>query len=305
MKTFYTTLLAFLVLVGVIFGVRSMRTVDASQSCAWVRFGKVIGEAATGFQFTNPFNSKACYPRQSILFQTAADATGDGKVDSKADYFDFPVEIKTSDGQSAMLEFNLKFHVEPACAVTIRKTIATSQNDLVMRVVNNFSRSIPRDIAPEFTATQLYGKDRNIYEANIKAALIPLFTASCVSLDEFILRDINFDQKYEDTMEQKQIQMENVTVQKHIAEQAVENAKATVTNAQAAADAQIESARGQAETTRLMAIAEAEAIRVKGDALKLNPAMLSYKFFDALAVTKSLVPWSAIQGYLPLPTPLP
>lgn len=282
-------------------GVASIRIIDAAKTCAWVRLGTVIGEAKTGFQFTHPLNDAVCYPRQSVLFQTAADVTGDGKVDSQADYYDFPVEIKTLDGQSAMLEFNLKFHVEPGCASVLRTSIASNTSDLVVRVVNNFSRSIPRDLAPAYTATRLYGIDRNVYEKDIRDTLDPLFTANCVSLDEFILRDINFDAEYEATMEQKQIQYENITVQKHIADQAVENARATVTNAQAQADAAIEAARGQAETTRLMAIAEAEAMRVKGQALQDYPEMMSLKFFDALSTANwSLIPYDSIQGYLPI-----
>lgn len=298
----------------VVLGLFSIRTIDVGKSCAWVLFGKVTGEAEPGLQLVNPFKHAVCYPRQSVLFQTAGDVTGDGKVDSQADYFDFPVEIKTFDGQSAMVEFNLKFHVESACAVTLRTSIASNTEDLVVRVVNNFSRSLPRDIAPLYTAQQLYGQQRVDYERDIRvgvpanrdrpaiAGLDEMFTAQCVVLDEFILRDINFDPAYEAIMEQKQIQMEGIAVQKYIADQAVENARATVTNAKAAADATIEAARGQAETTRLMAIAEAEAMRVKGQALQDYPEMLSLKFFDALSTSNwSLVPWSSIQGFLPIP----
>jgi regulator of protease activity HflC (stomatin/prohibitin superfamily) len=309
--------LGFLVLIFVVVGASSIRIIDVSKSCAWVRFGQVMGEAQPGFQLTNMFNHAVCYPKQSVLFQTAGDVNGDGRVDSQADYFDFPVEIKTSDGQSAMLEFNLKFHVEPSCAVTIRTNIASNTQDLVMRVVNNYSRSIPRDIAPNYSATELYGQQRVDYEKDIRVGvqangdrpaimgLEEIFATDCVVLDEFILRDINFDPAYEQVMENKQIEMENVTVQKHIAEQAIENAKATVTNAQAQADAQIETARGQAETTRLMAIAEAEAMRVKGQALKDYPEMMSLKFFDALSTSNwSLVPWSQMQGYMPIQPPV-
>ena len=293
------------VAVLLVFGLFSVRIIDVSKSCAWVRFGNIIGEAKPGFQLVNMFNKAVCYPRQSVLFQTAADVTGDGKVDSQADFYDFPVEIKTSDGQSAMVEFNLKFHVEPPCAVTLRTSIASNTNDLVMRVVNNFARSVPRDLAPQYSAKELYGLDRVVFEKDIRDNLVPMFTASCVVLDEFILRDINFDPEYEQVMENKQIQMENITVQKYVADQAVENARATVTNAQAQADAQIETARGQAETTRLMAIAEAEAMKIKGQALEDYPSMISLKFFDALSTSNwSLIPWSSVQGYLPIqPTP--
>lgn len=300
-KSGWVYIAGVLVVLLMIIGVFSIRTIDVGQSCVWVRFGKVIGEAKPGIQLVNMFNEKACYPRQSMLFQTAADVTGDGKVDSDADYKDFPVEIKTSDGQSALVEFNLKFHVQPVCAVTIRENIASNTEDLVIRVVNNFSRSIPRDLAPLYTATQLYGKDRILFEEEIKQALDPKFTENCVVLDEFILRDINFDQDYEATMEQKQIQMENIAVQKFVADQAVQNARATVTNAQAQADATIEAARGQAETVKLLAIAEADAMEIKGQALRDYPEMLKLKFFDALTTSNwSLIPWDSVSGYMPI-----
>jgi regulator of protease activity HflC (stomatin/prohibitin superfamily) len=285
MKSFLAGVLGFIGVVLLIVFVRSMRIIDVSQSCAWVRFGNVVGAAKPGFQFVNPLNSKVCYPQQAVLFQTAADVDGDGKVESTADYYNFPVEVKTSDGQSANVEFNLTWHVQPECAVQLREDVASNVDLLVTRVVDNFSRSIPRDLAPKYSAKELYGTGRTVYENDIKETLIPMFVKACVVLDEFILRDINFDPAYEDTMEQKQIQ----------------NARGTVTNAKAAADAAIETARGQAKTVELMAIAEAEAMRVKGQALRDFPEMLKLKFFDALTTANwSLVPWSAIQGYLPI-----
>jgi len=146
------------VFVLVVWGLASMRVIDVSKSCVWVRFGDVLNKPVNpGFQLTGMFNHAVCYPRQSVLFQTAGDVTGDGKVDSQADYYDFPVEIKTFDGQSAMVEFNLKFHVEPACAATLRTSIASDTKDLVMRVVNNFSRSLPRDIAPLYQPNNYMG----------------------------------------------------------------------------------------------------------------------------------------------------
>lgn len=306
----------------VVGGVASMRIIDAADSCAWVRLGSVIGEAKTGFQFTHPLNNAVCYSQQSVLFQTLTDSNDDGKLnenDTTADYFDWPVEVKTSDGQSANVEFNLSYHTAPECATVLRTQWASNEEALVTRIINNFSRSIPRDIAPLYTAQQLYGQQRVDYEKDIRlgvpastdtagkerpaiVGLEDMLTSRCVVLDSFILRDINFDPAYEAIMEQKQIQMEGIAVQKYIADQAIENARATVTNARATADAAIEAARGQAETTRLMAIAEAEAMRVKGQALQDYPEMLSLKFFDALSTANwSLVPWSSIQGFLPIP----
>lgn len=54
-----------------------------------------------------------------------------------------------------------------------------------------------------------------------------------------------------------------------------------VAEAKAQADKRIEEARGSAESTRLRAIAEAEAIRIKGEALKDNPQLVQLE-----AVTK-------------------
>ena len=47
-----------------------------------------------------------------------------------------------------------------------------------------------------------------------------------------------------------------------------------VAQATAEANKRIEEARGEAESTRLKAIAEAEAINIKGEALKNNPSLV-------------------------------
>ena len=318
-------ILVVIVVIGILWLIMSVRVVDQAKSCTWVRFGEIYGEAKPGLQLTHPFNKKVCYSKQSILFQTASDKNGDGRVDSDADYSDFPVEIKTSDGQSAQVEFNLSFHVDPSCAPVLRDDVASNERNLVMRVVNNLSRSIPRDIAPRYSALELYGEQRIDFEEDIILGLpaidaVPatdttpevsarpaimglreMFENQCVVLDEFSLRDINFSPEYEKVMEDKQVAMEGVNVQKYMADQAIENKRATVANAEAAADAAIEAARGQAETIRLLAIAEADAMEVKGQALKDFPEMLKLKFFDALSTANwMMVPWDDLAGYMPV-----
>ncbi len=272
------------------------KTVDTNETCAIVTLGKVSGIAGTGWNFRVPFiTGFSCYNRQSVVYQTTDGAQGD------ADYLDFPVEIKTSDGQTANIEFNLSFHVDPENVIKVRSTVANDMRSLVTRIVANFSRSIPRDLSAKYSASTLYGIGRVDYGNEIEDLLIPLFSEYGVTLDEFELRDINFDEDYEVAIEQQQIARENIETAQFQAQQAEYEADRTAVLARGEADAEIQRARGDAEALRINAAAQADAINLTGAALEQNPLVLQLNFIESLeSANWMLVPWEQIQPFLPL-----
>src|SRR3990172_8643260 len=99
--------------IGIVIGlavlllILSIRVVDQGKVCAVVQLGSVTGQARTGLQFVTPLITRLdCYDRQVTIYQT-------GDVQNMdADYWDVPVEIKSSDGQTAYLSFNVTYHVD-------------------------------------------------------------------------------------------------------------------------------------------------------------------------------------------------
>lgn len=270
--------------------------VDQNETCAIVTLGSVTGEARTGFNLKWPLiTGYDCYNRQPVVYQTVKDGVGD------ADFLDFPVEIKTSDGQTAFVEFNLTFHVDPENVIQVRSSVANDMRSLVTRVVANFSRSLPRDLGAHYSASSLYTAGRVDYGNEIENELRPLFAQYGVTLDQFELRDINFDDAYETAIENQQIARENIETAQFQAEQAVFDANRTAELARGDADAAIEHARGEAESTRINAAAEADAIALRGEALEQYPTVLQLNFIEALnSANWMLIPWEQIQPFLPL-----
>ena len=165
--------------------------------------------------------------------------------------------------------------------------------DLKERVIANYARSIPRDLAPEYSATELYTSGRAEYENAILSRLSAKFLEYGVTLDDFTLRDVNFEDAYESAIEAQQIARERIETENY-------NAQAAVFEAQKV----IEQAKGEAERTRIQAQADADALRIKAEAIRNNPQMLQLEFIQALKTANwMMIPWEQVQGFLPLPTP--
>lgn len=291
-------LIAIIVVAVLLLGglVPSIRIVDANETCAITVLGDVVGEAKTGFQLVKPYiTSLDCYPRQVNVYSTAQNAEGD------TDYTDYPVEIKTADGQTAYVEFNVSWSVPHGNAVQIRSEVAANVKDLVSRVIGNYARSVPRDLGPQFTAEQLYGVGRTDYEKIISEELALIYADYGVVLDRFVLRDINFDPDYETAIEAQQIARERIETEGYNADAAVNTARGVAAAAKGQADAEIQLAIGYAESVRIRAAADAEAMELRGEALQNNPQILNLEFIEALeSANWMMVPWDEIQGYLPV-----
>ena len=68
--------------------------------------------------------------------------------------------------------------------------------------------------------------------------------------------------------------------------------------------ASIAGGSGAAEAQKISAAAEAEAIRLRGQALQDNPSVLQLEFVQQLGTSNwMMVPWEQVQGFLPLQTP--
>lgn len=283
-----------LILAGVaLLAALSVRVVDQGEACAVIRLGRVVGSAEPGLHIVMPFvTSYDCYRSQQTLYQTAQAMTGN------ADFLDVPVEIKTGDGQTAEVLANTIFRIPPENVEFIRTQVGNNMEEVVRRVIANYSRSVPRSLAPSYTATELYGAGRNEYSVEIFDSLAQHFDENGVELISFEIRDINFDPSYEQTIEDQQIARERIEKAQFEAQSAVFEAQRVAELAKGEAQATIERARG-----------EAEAIRVRGEALRENPSVLQLEFVQQLSSSQwMMVPWDQVQGLLPLqttPTTLP
>ena len=287
--------LAVLTLIFCLFGIR---VVDQSETCTRTRLGTVIGVETSGLKIINPLTTKLdCYQASATFFQTGENENKD------ADYWDYMVEIKTQDGQTGSLSFNILYRINPEHVVRIRREIAQNKNDFAEKVIANFARSIPRNIAAKYDAEGLYGGKRVDYSTEVEDALRIEYEQLGAELISFELRDVQFNPAYEEAIENQQIEEERVTTAQNQAEQQKYVAEGKVTESRGKAQSEIEEAKGYAEAAVIKAEADAKSLELIAKALSNNPDLLTYEYIQKLAPNVKVLMLPNSGDYiLPLPS---
>ena len=251
------------------------------------RFGAVTGRVMQpGLNWKIPLiEGVVRYRTQEIIYQTASE-----EGESQADYVDIPTDTTTADGQQIILKYSIRFRIDPEKVGWIANNIG-DERDVVEKVVKFHSRILARNIPKEYAALDLYTGNIQAVQDQFEEQLTPLFAEKGIVLDSFGLRKIEFTEDYRQAVEQKQIEAENVTTERHRAEQAVYQAQAQVERAKGEAQSTIERAKGDAEKVKLLAEAEAQAIQVKGEALEKYPAVIQLQFVESLSDPEGRVTW--------------
>ena len=139
-------------------------------------------------------------------------------VKNFSDVADFPVDTSTKDGQQVSIMYTLRYSLDPAKILEMAQKIGSGEQ-IIERIVKSQSRSVARNIARQFPANELYTGDVFTYQTSVENKLKESFTQNGVILDEFLVRQIKFDENYIDAIEQKQIANEQVKTEEFKAKQ--------------------------------------------------------------------------------------
>jgi len=229
------------------------------------RLGRVTGAILDpGLHFLVPFtDSVIVYNTKDIVYEVGPT---DKQSESRADYLDYPVDSTTQDGQQVIISYSIRFHIVREETVRVAQELG-DEAAAVEKVVKFHSRVIARQVPRNYVASDLYTGDVAKVQQDIEDQLAPLFAAKGLYLDAFGIREITFSNDYVAAVEQKQIERENVITEQHRAEQAEYRKQATITEAEG----------------------EAEAIRLRGEAIAGNPDILQLEFINAIKDPNSSV----------------
>jgi len=277
MSALVLVLVATIVVVAAL-GLMSATTIDAGTVGVVKRLGRVTGQVLDpGLHFIVPFVDRVIvYNTKDIIYETTPVAK---QATSRADYVDFPVDTTTKDGQQVEISYSIRFRVKRSEAPRIAQELG-NEAAVVEKVVKFHSRVLCRQIPRKFEASELYTGDVTVVQNEIIEAIHPLFESKGLALDSLGIREIGFSTDYVNAIEQKQIEKERVTTEQYRADQAKFRKEAVITEAEG----------------------EAEAIRVKGEALKENPQMVQLEFVKSLRDPESKVKVMVVpsEGLLPL-----
>lgn len=267
-------LVAFVVIIGLS---SSITIINAGSVGVVKSFGRVTGVVLSpGFHLIIPIADRVMvYNTKDIIYETAPIEKQTG---SNADYIDFPVDTTTEDGQQIDLSYSIRFRIDRSEAPRVAQELG-DEVAIVEKVVKFHSRILARQVPRSYKASDLYTGDISVVQEAIADELRPLFQEKGLVLDSFGIREITFSPAYVDAIEQKQIEKERVVTEQYRAEQATFRKLATITEAEG----------------------EAQAISIKGEALRENPDMVQLEFVRSLRDPESKVKVMIIPGDAVLP----
>ena len=217
--------------------ISSVRIINAGEVAVVTRLGKVTGKVLSpGPHLIIPFiEGTKSYNTKKIIYETT---TVDKQSGSLADYKDFPVDTNTEDGQQVNIFYTVRFSVDPTKAAWVAQNIG-SENGLVEKIVKTESRIWARNIPRRFSAENLYTGDGSLQVQNdIFDALKKTFEDNGLILDSVGIREIQFTEQYIGAIEAKQIEAVKVETEKNVAEQAIFQKEARITQAEGEAEEQ-------------------------------------------------------------------
>jgi regulator of protease activity HflC (stomatin/prohibitin superfamily) len=192
------------------------------------------------------------------------------------------VTALTVDGQQVQLDITVFYNIQRDDVNTLHLSWQSRyENDFIRPTV----RAVARDIVSQFKAEAIYGADREQLGGEIEARVRADMKAQGLTLTTLLVRQIVFSPDFAQSIEEKQIEEQNL-------QRARTKAERDRTEAGGLADAAEEAARGRANARLIEAQAEAEALRVVSAQIAANPNLIQYLYVTNLSdnVSFALLP---------------
>ena len=195
------------------------------------------------------------------------------------------VEALTVDGQEIRLDITVLYRI-------IREDINQIHLNWQSRYESDFIRptvrAVARDVVSQFEAEAIYGLEREALGGQISDVVSRDMKGQGLSLTALLVRQIDFNDSFADSIEEKQIEEQKL-------QRARTEAERVRTEAGGQADGEEEAARGRANARLIEAKAEAEALRVISDQIAANPNLIQYLYVANLSdnVSFALLPSNA------------
>ncbi|MBP7687404.1 MAG: prohibitin family protein [Thermoflexales bacterium] len=187
---------------------------------------------------------------------------------------DDSIAARTSDGQEVSLDCSVIFQIDPEQLIRVH---IDWQDRYISDFIRPAVRGIVRTQVSQYTVDEVNSSKRLDIEQALEAETRTWFNDKGIILDHFVLRNIAFSDEYAAAVEAKQVALQEVAQKQH-----------------------------EAKSVLIKAQAEADALKLLAEALKLNPDLITLRYVDKLApnIQAMLVPNNA-PYFLPLPTLMP
>ena len=186
---------------------------------------------------------------------------------------DDAVEALTIDGQEIRLDITVLYRLERG---DVNQIHLNWQNRYESDFIRPTVRAVARDIVSQFQAEAIYGLEREALGGRISERISTEMKEQGLTLTSLLVRQINFNDAFAQSIEEKQIEEQKL-------QRARTEAERVRTEASGQADAAEEAARGRANARKIEAEAEAEALRVISQQIAANPNLIQYLYVANLS----------------------
>ncbi|WP_019009630.1 prohibitin family protein [Deinococcus aquatilis] len=182
---------------------------------------------------------------------------------------DGAIRARSQEGLDITADVTVQFRIDRTKAAILHKELG---RNYVQTVISPQIRSKVRDAIGQFSAADIISTKRQQVEASITGALREVFTKNNLLLDAVLLRELRIPDSIAKAIEQKQAAEQQVAVERNRLQQATISAQREVVVAEGAAKSAIAKARG-----------DAEALTLRGRALRENPQLIQLTVAEKLA----------------------
>lgn len=188
---------------------------------------------------------------------------------------DGDIEALSQEGLQIDIDATIRFEIDKTEAASIYQDIGPSY---VAKLVRPQVRSAIRNSVANYKAAEVISTRRSELETEIETDLAAALEISSVRLIDVLLRDVRIPETISLAIERKQAAEQEVEIEENLRLQAQIAAQRAVTEAEGLRDAAIAKAQG-----------EAEALTLKGQAIRENPEIIQLEIAEKLAPTISTI----------------
>jgi prohibitin 2 len=242
------------VIIGIAIIANTFIVVDAGETA--VIFNTLTGgltSVGPGTHILIPGFQKPILYDTRVLTYTMTSTVGEGEARG-----DEALETLTKDGQVVRIDLSVRFHIDPAKVSELHRKIGP---DYVNKVVRPEIRNRVRLEVAAFPVVEVYSERRSEIQTKTLEKLVPRFANNFLVLDEVLVRNIRFSPEFAKAIEQKQIAQQEAQRMQYV----------------------LEREKLEKERRIIEAQGEAESIRLRGEILATNPALIQYEYVQKIA----------------------
>lgn len=217
--------------------------------------GVLEEELDEGLHLKIPFWQQATVMDARTQEYTMTIAEGEGEK-----HTDDSIESRSKDGQVIWVDATILYHIDKNEADNIKRTLGT-ESEYRTKIIRPRCREIIRAVIARYNALDLVSEKRSEIVSDMNEGLKEAYAKHDIELEEVVLRNITYSVDFANAIEEKEVARQRIKTAQYQKEQATELKEKKIIEAEA----------------------DAQAIRLKGDALRSNPEVIQLEFVNKLA----------------------